>query len=130
MDPISRTTETRDTHSEGRPARRLITVLFGLLEVVFAFRLFFMLLGANSDNGFVKGLYSVSQPAISIFEGIFPKMTAPGMVFEPATLIVLLVVALVGLGILKLMGSGSRRLEKTQVTQPAPVQENVERSNS
>jgi hypothetical protein len=116
MDPISRRTETHDSSSEGRPARRIVVVLFSLVEVVFAFRLLFKLFGANGSNGFVKGLYAVTQPIVGLFEGIFPKPATTGSVLEPATIIAIVIVGLLAWAVLKIMGGSTQRIEKTQVS--------------
>ena len=115
MEQISRQTETSDSGSDGRIARRIVAVLFGIVEVVFAFRFLFKLFGADGSSGFVKGLYGITQPIVGIFEGIFPKPSLSGAVFEPATLIVLVLLALIGAGVLMIMGRGSRSVEKTKV---------------
>lgn len=97
------------------------------MEVVFAFRLLFKLFDANRSNGFVKGLYAVTQPIVGIFEGIFSKPTASGSVLEPSTLIVLVVVGLLAWGVLKIMGETSRSTEKTQVQENDPSTQPLEK---
>ncbi len=88
MDQMTRQTETRDTKAESNTAKRIVGVVFAVFEVVLAFRLIFKGLGANPSNGFVRGIYGVTQFLVGIFEGIFSghrhrwRDTA---VFEPAT---------------------------------------------
>ena len=118
MEQVSRQTETHNSQSDSQLARRIVVVVFSFIEVVFAFRLLFKLFGANSGNGFVKFLYAVTQPFVGIFEGIFSKPAANGSVLEPATLIVMVIVALIAWGVMKLMRSStSSHVEKTQSTQ-------------
>jgi hypothetical protein len=116
MDPNPTQTETHDTQSGGNAARRIVAVLFGLVEIVFAFRFVFKLFGANGSSGFVKGLYDVTQPVVGLFEGIFAKPATAGAVFEPATLIVLVLVALLAWAVLKIVGGNSHSVDKTKVS--------------
>jgi len=48
---------------------------------------------------FVNGIYGVTKPIAGIFEGIFAQVALPSInataIFEPATLIALVVVALI-----------------------------------
>lgn len=107
-------TQTVNTQTETLSARRIVGVLFGAVEVILGLRLIFKLLGANSQNGFVKIIYGITQLFVGLFDGIFSKATAEGLestaVFEPATLIAMIVIALIAVGVLKLMNTsaGSR----------------------
>jgi hypothetical protein len=112
--------ETRHTITEGNMARRIATVIFSLIEVMLGFRFFFKLIGANPSNVFVKGLYAFTQFFVGIFEGIFSVATTPGAeteaVFEPATLIAIIVVALIAWAVMKLMSSSSTsQVKRTEV---------------
>lgn len=108
--------ETRSTKSENNTAKRIVGVIFGLIEIILAFRLIFKLLGANSQNGFVKVIYNLTQFFVGIFEGIFAKAaTGAKAVFEPATLIAMIIVALAAWIILKLMTPRQNsRMERTE----------------
>ena len=119
--------ETRNTSSEGSMAKRIVMVLFSIIEVVLGFRFVFKLMGANPSNAFVKGLYDVTQFFVGVFEGIFSKATTTGAeataIFEPATLIAIIVVGLIAWGVMKLMSqSTSREVKKTEVTEENPDQ--------
>lgn len=91
----------------GHTAQRIIGSLFGIIEIILAFRLVFKLLGANSTNGFVQGLYNITQPFVGFFENIFARksisITETVGVFEPETLLAMLIIALVVLVVLKLI---------------------------
>ncbi len=73
----------------------IIYFLFGVIEILFIFRLIFKLTGANPASGFVSFIYSLTQIFIAPFAGIFPQATTPGVVttavLEPATLIAIVV---------------------------------------
>ncbi|MBC3796907.1 YggT family protein [Acetobacterium tundrae] len=81
-------------------ARRIIGLVVGLVQAVLLIRLILKLLGANPENVFVNGVYMITQPVVVIFEGIFAQISVTNIsatgVFEPATLIAMLVVALIG----------------------------------
>lgn len=88
-------------------SRNIIYYILGLLEVLLAFRFLFMLLGANPRSGFTSFLYSVTGIFIAPFSGIFRPMTTDGFasksVFDPATIIAMLIYALSAWGIVKLL---------------------------
>lgn len=122
---MSNKQETRHTITEGNMFNRIVLVLFSIIEVALGFRFFFKLIGANPDNVFVKGLYAITQFVVGIFEGIFSIATTTGAeteaVFEPATLIAIIVVGLVAWGIMKLMSNSSTsQVKKTEVTSENP----------
>ena len=81
--------------------------LFGVLEVLLAFRLILKLTGANIGSAFVGFIYGVTGIFTLPFEGIFSKGFARGVevtaVFEPATLVAILVYAVLAWGVIKLI---------------------------
>ncbi len=85
----------------------IVYYLLGVLEVLLAFRLVFKLLGANPNSGFVSFIYSLSRVFVTPFSGIFSTATTTGVetvsVLEPATIIAMVVYALVAWGIAKLI---------------------------
>lgn len=132
MDEITNKTEIRDTKPERNTARRIVGVVFGAIEVLLAIRFFFKLLGANPDNGFVHGIYVATQIFVRFFEGIFPKATASGSgitaVFEPAVLITMGLIALIGWIVLKLMTPRiGTRVEETTKTGFVKIDDQDER---
>lgn len=88
-------------------SRHGIYYALGVLEVLLAFRFIFKLLGANPVSGFVIFLYSITNIFTAPFAGIFESITTNGLsvqsVFEPATLIAMLVYGLIAWGIVKLV---------------------------
>ena len=85
----------------------LVYFVFGMLDVLLAFRFVLRLLGANPSSGFVDFVYNLSEIFISPFVGIFNQSLAKGAVissvFEPATIIALIVYAFVAWGIVTLI---------------------------
>lgn len=95
--------EKRESHK----AKRIVYYILGILEVLLAFRLIFKLLGANPNSGFVSFIYSVSQIFLYPFMAIFRNAAANGIetraVLEPATIIGMIVYAIIAWGIVKLI---------------------------
>ncbi|OGS57796.1 MAG: hypothetical protein A2Y19_09945 [Firmicutes bacterium GWE2_51_13] len=110
--------ETRNTVSEGNMPKSIVMILFSIIEVLLGFRFVFKLMGANASNVFVSGIYNFTQFFVGIFEGIFSKATTGGAeteaVFEPATLIAIIVVGLIAWGVMKLMAQTAQRTRSTQ----------------
>lgn len=122
MEQTTRQTETRNTESGSQTLVRIVGVIIAIIEIILGFRLVFKLLGANPNSGFVSSIYSVTKPVVGIFAGIFSKVTAAGneatAIFEPSTLIAMIVIALIGWLIIKLATrSSGNRMEKTETTQ-------------
>ncbi len=92
---------------------RSIYFLFGLIDVLLLFRLVFKITGANPLSGFVSFIYALTQIFIAPFAGIFSSATTPGAettaVFEPATLVAIIVYAVLAWGIAKLVAILSGR---------------------
>ncbi|MEA4889028.1 MAG: YggT family protein [Clostridiaceae bacterium] len=107
MEPMTRQSETLSTKPKSHTAKRIVGVIFGVIEIILGFRLIFKLLGANPNNGFIKIIYGITQFFVGIFESIFPKVSVAGTqaVFEPATLIAIILIALLALIVMKLMTS-------------------------
>lgn len=119
MEQRTKQTETKNVKQEGYTAQRIISAIVGIIELLLAFRFVFKLLGANPDNGFVHGIYVVSQIFVGVFASIFSGATTEGdkstSIFEPGTLIAMVVIALIAWIILKLiLPRISNRVEKTE----------------
>lgn len=94
----------------------LIYFLFGILEILLVFRFFFKMTGANSSNIFVGTIYNITQYFVSPFAGIFPTNVTNGVttaaVFEPATIIAIVVYGVLVWAIVELL----RVLTRNQTT--------------
>lgn len=99
-------TETHSSQAAVHPAKRIVGVIFSAVEIILGLRFIFKLLGANAENSFITFLYGVTGFFVKIFEGIFSQVTvneSSGAVFEPATLLAMLIIGLLALVVLKLM---------------------------
>ena len=93
--------------SNSQTIEYLIYFLFGILEILLAFRLVFKLIGASLSSTFVSLIYGITGVFILPFEGIFRRWFTQGVettsVFEPSTLVAIIVFAVVAWGIVKLV---------------------------
>ena len=97
-----RTESRRTTTSPGSSelARRVIVLIFGLIQVVIGARFVLLLLDAREANGLVSGILNLSQLFVAPFDGILrtDSLHAAGSVLD-----VTAVVAFVGWTVLELI---------------------------
>ena len=74
-------------------ARRVVTLLFGILAVLIGLRILLLLFVANEGNAIVDFIYGVTEPFVAPFRGIFSFDTVRA---GDATLDLGAVVALIG----------------------------------
>ena len=67
-------TESRGSSSYGpgasEQARRIVVLVFGLIQILIGARFVLLLLGANDTNGLVSGVFNMSQLFVAPFDGI------------------------------------------------------------
>lgn len=87
--------------------RKIVYYVLGILEAFFTFRLVFKILGANPESTFVSIIYAISGAFLAPFSGIFRTSVAKGIetksILEPATIIAMIVYALIAYGVVKLI---------------------------
>lgn len=74
--------------------RQVLYLVFGVMEGLLAIRFFLALLGANPAAPFVAFIRGLTQPLVAPFLGIFPTFQQDGFVWEPHTIVAMLVYAL------------------------------------
>jgi len=81
-------------------ARRIIVLVFGLIQIVIALRVVLLLLDAREANGLVSGILNISQLFVAPFNGILrvDNLASRGSVLDIAA-----IVAFVGWTILELI---------------------------
>jgi hypothetical protein len=81
-------------------SRRIVVLVFGLIQVVIGLRFVLLLLDAREANGLVSGILNLSQIFVAPFEGILrtDALHAASSIFD-----VTAIVALVGWTILELV---------------------------
>ena len=88
----------------------IISFIFGAVELLLGLRFIFLILGANPTAQFVTWVYNTSSPFVTPFAGILGRATtAPtGLVvhsvFDPSTLVALVVIGGIGGILLALFG--------------------------
>lgn len=93
--------------SQSQTTSNVVYFIFGLIDVLLAFRLILKITGASAASGFVRMIYGLTGIFVMPFEGIFHKAVAPGLesasVFEPSTAIAIVVYLVLAWGIVKLI---------------------------
>jgi len=97
-------TESRRTTRSGpggaELARRIVVLVFGLIQIVIGLRIVLLLLGAREANALVSAILDVSQVFVAPFEGI---LGTNALHTAGSTLDVAAVVAFVGWTLLELI---------------------------
>ena len=78
--------ETTVTPSGGEMTRRVVVLIFGIIQILIIARILLLLLAANADNGLVSFIYQLSDVFVAPFNGIFNSdaVRAGGSVFDIA----------------------------------------------
>ena len=92
---------------EGRSARSVVTgligVVAGIIEALVLLRLVLRLLGAGTGASFTRLIYDITAPLVRPFTGMFDQWVSGNSVFEPETLIALIVYAVAAWLLMALM---------------------------
>lgn len=80
-----------------------IWFLAGLIDVVVGLRFVLKLFGASLESPFVGLVYGVSGPLVAPFRDIFPVSGQGAFVFEPASLVAMVIYPLIALGLASLI---------------------------
>jgi hypothetical protein len=105
---------------------QLIWLLVGLLEAVIALRVIFKLIGVNVANPFAALIYSVSNVFVAPFASLTGAPSAGAMVLEVTSIIAMLVYALIGWGIVRILSvlfyrpRGTMNVRQTTVSEQIP----------
>ncbi len=77
---------------------RVVSFVFGAIEVLIAMRFVLLILGANAETAFVAFVYELSAVFMAPFNAVLTTQTAGGAIIEWSALIALAVYALLGWG--------------------------------
>jgi uncharacterized protein YggT (Ycf19 family) len=91
---------------EGRYNFRAVAVVgfvVGVIDIIIAARFLGKLLGASSQSAFVTFIYNVSSPLVAPFKGIFGNGGSSANSFETASLVAMVVYAVIGWGLVVLI---------------------------
>lgn len=108
MTQIRNKTEHKNTQSIQHDStfQRFFIILVGIIQASLGFRFVLKLLGANPVNTLITYLYSFTDVLIAPFETMFTPMIGSGLetqsIFEPGTLLAMIIYGLISLGLFKL----------------------------
>lgn len=92
-------------------ARRVVSLLFGILAVLIALRILLLLIVANQSNAIVDFVYNVTEPFVAPFRGILSIETVSpggGSVFDLGAVVALVGWLLIYLLIMAILSLGDR----------------------
>lgn len=94
---------TTSQHEQGQDGRvttfkvtQLIWLFLGILEAALALRFLFKLIGVNEANTFASFLYGLTDLFVAPFASLTGAPSTAGMTFEFSTLIAMIIYALIG----------------------------------
>ncbi len=100
----------------GEMARRVVTLLFGILQAALVLRLILLLLVANPGNDVVAFILGITDPFVEPFRGMFQldRVRADqGSVLDVAAIVALIAWTLIEALVLAALRIGARRTETT-----------------
>jgi YGGT family len=112
--PVERVSVTEHGRYNFRAAA-VVWFVVGVVEVFIAARFLGKLFGASSVSAFVNFIYQVSAPMVAPFTGIFGDTGSKTNTFETASLVAIVVYAVIGWGLVVLI----RILTAPHGTKPA-----------
>jgi len=84
-------------------AAAVVGFLVGVVDIFVAARFLGKLFGASSQSAFVNFIYQVSSPMVAPFKGIFGNGGSNTNSFETASLVAIVVYAVIGWGLVVLI---------------------------
>jgi hypothetical protein len=91
-----------------RPAYSLRTeqavwLITAVVAVILSIRFVFKMLAASTQSGFVRFIFDITQALIAPFHSIFNTAASGNFVFEPETLVAIVIYSLIGWGLVALV---------------------------
>jgi len=100
--PVSSAPSSREGGYNFRAAA-IVGFLVGVVDIFVAARFLGKLFGASSQSAFVNFIYQVSSPMVAPFKGIFGNGGSGTNSFETASLVAIVVYAVIGWGLVVLI---------------------------
>ena len=118
--PVVGTTSSSRTsvYRSGATNDRAIQVVWwivGLIDALIAIRFLLKMFGANTGSAFVAFMYALTDPLVAPFHGIFNTAAAGRSVFEPESIVAIIIYTLIGWGIVSLIRLLARNRTTTTV---------------
>jgi uncharacterized protein YggT (Ycf19 family) len=114
VQPIDSTYPDRRVRPSGSPdvgvwrAANLVYIVFGIVEALILIRFVLKLLAANPNAGFSSFMYGITAPLVAPFQGVFPTPASNGSILELASLLAIVVYALIAWAIVRLIELAQR----------------------
>lgn len=100
--PVQQTSITEKAAYNFR-AVAVVGFVVGIVDIFIAARFLGKLLGASAHSAFVNFIYQVSSPMVAPFTGIFGNAGTGANSFETASLVAIVVYAVIGWGLVVLI---------------------------
>ena len=117
--PVAPVTTSRTAiYRQGVYNDRVVAVIWwvvGLIDTLIAIRFLLKMFGANTGSAFVSFMYALTDPLVAPFHGIFNTAAAGRSVFEPESIVAILIYTLIGWGIVSLIRLMARNRSTTTV---------------
>jgi len=109
--------------SVGSWISRVVMFVFGVVELLLLVRFFLLLVGANTQTGFVQWIHDLSGIFMAPFNAILGVQTINGAVFEWSALVAIVVYAVIAWLIIALIRALTPRRgpETVETVEAAPV---------
>ena len=124
QEPTATGQETVQTHSRrvtrtgpggAEMARRIVVLVFGLIQIVIGARIVLLLLDAREANALVSAILNISQVFVAPFEGMLrtDSLNASGSVLDVTAIVALVGWTILELIVLWVIGIFARRSNQT-----------------
>ncbi len=117
--PVGTTSSSRTSvYRSGATNDRTVQVVWwivGLIDTLIAIRFLLKMFGANTASAFVGFMYALTDPLVAPFHGIFNTAAAGRSVFEPESIVAIIIYTLIGWGIVSLIRLMARNRTTTTV---------------
>jgi hypothetical protein len=100
--PVQHVSVTEEGRYNFRAAA-VVGFVVGIVDILIAARFLGKLLGASSQSAFVNFIYQASSPLVAPFKGIFGNSGSSTNSFETASLVAIVVYAVIGWGLVVLI---------------------------
>ena len=94
---------TTEVPQETIVVSRAVFYILDVIESLLAIRFLLKAFGASSVASFVRFMYSITDPLVAPFRGIFPPAVEQGLAIDWPTLVAMLVYALIAYLIIRLV---------------------------
>ena len=101
--PVERTSVVTEQPRYNFRAAAVVGFIFGAVDILIAARFLGKLLGASSQSAFVHFIYQLSGVMVAPFTGIFGDTGTKTNTFESASLVAIVVYAVIGWGLVVLI---------------------------